>query len=171
MKNMRGLTVVVATAGLVLAFGCKPGPKAVTSLQRKEAAVLVNEAEFAMTLRDFARAEGSLTKATQLCPDEGPYWVALGSVRVKLGKREAAKAAYKAGLSAYEAEAKSDKSDAEPWLKQIYVLALLGRVDDGRALLEKISKRFPDSRNVRLYIEGKEFDRMLADPNFKEVAL
>ena len=171
MKMVCWVTVVVTTLGLTLAAGCKPGPKGITSLQRKEAEVLVNEAQFAMTLHDLPRAEGLLAKAARLCPDEGPYWVTLGSVRVKLGNREAAKAAYKAGLSAYETEAKSDKSDVEPWLKQIYVLALLGRVDDGRALLEKIAKRFPDSRNVRLFVEGRQFDRMLADPKFKEVAL
>ena len=92
--------VFFALAVLVVlgAAGCRPPPKEITSLQRKEAATLVSEAEFALQLKDLARAEGLLAKAADLCPDTGKYWVDLGSVRVRLGKKDAARTAYLAAL-------------------------------------------------------------------------
>jgi len=172
MKIGRIDLLAIAVVGLALATtGC--GPKKVTDLQRKEAELMVSEAQFAMSLRDWARAEGLLTKAVQIAPDEGVYWTSLGSMRVRTGNRAGAKQAYEAALKAYQADAAADaaKTDVEPWLKQVYVLALLGRMDQGRALLEQIAKKFPDSRNVRAFVDGRQFDRMIADPLFKDAAL
>ena len=162
------LAVVLAVAQA----GCGGG-KETSEHQRKQADVLVAEAEFAMNLRDWARAEGLLAKASGLVTDSGALWTSLGSVRVRLGNKGTAREAYQKALRAYEKEAALDKSkaDTDPWMKQVYVLALLGRADDGRALLEKIVKKFPGNRNVRAFIEDKQFDRMLADPAFKQVAL
>lgn len=157
--------------GLLLAGGCKPSGKEVTSLQRKEAATLVSEAEFAVQLKDYARAEGLLAKAADLAPDTGRYWVDLGAMRVRLGKKDLARAAYKAGLAAYEAAAKEDPKDPQPVLQQVYVLSLLGRVDEARAVLAKGLKQFPDERAVKGFAEGKQIDKMVADPRFKEIAL
>lgn len=165
------LVLATAAALLALGTGCRAKKKEVTELERKEAALLVSEAQFAMQIRNWADAEAALTKAVEKVPDAGPYWISLGAMRVKLGKRSEAKSAYQGALKAFEAEAAEDKNDPEPWLQQVYVLALLGRVDDGRALLEKTAKRFPDNRNVKLFVEGKQFDQMMADAKFKEMAL
>jgi Flp pilus assembly protein TadD len=164
---------VVAGFALVLAAGCGPAgkPKPISDLARKQAEHSASEAQFAMTMRDWARAEAELTKTVELDPNTGAYWVSLGAMRMKLGNRSGAKAAYKGALAAFEGDAAGEKNDPEPWLQQVYVLALLGRVDDARVLLGKTAKKFPDQRNVRLFIEGKQFDHMLADPMFKENAL
>lgn len=155
----------------VLAVGCGAKKPAVSDLQRKEAAHLATEAQFAMSLRDYARAEASLARAAGLAPDEAGLWVSLGAVRMKLGNKDQARDAYKRALALHVDEAKENKSDPEPWLKQVYVLALLGRKDEGRAMLDRAAKQFPDSRNVKLFIENKQFDRMLSDPQFKEMGL
>lgn len=160
-----------AAAAALLAVGCKPRPKPVTSLQRKEAEQAASEAQFALTLHDYTRAEAELAKAAETCPDNGDYWVNLGSVRMHLGQRDGAKAAYRHALGAFEDAAALAPKDAEPVLRQISVLALLGRTDDARALAAKLADRYPDSRNARLFVENKLLDRMLADPVFKEVAL
>ncbi len=162
---------IFAGLGLLLVGGCKPKGKEVTSLQRKEAATLVSEAQFAVQLKDYARAEGLLAKAADLTPDTGRYWVDLGAMRVRLGKKDLARAAYKAGLAAYEAAAKEDPKDPQPVLQQVYVLSLLGRVDDARAVLAKALKLFPDERSVKSFTEGKQIDKMVSDPRFKEIAL
>ena len=78
---MTRVILIFASAALLLAAGCKPKTKAITSLERKEAANLVSEARFAITLRDDARAEGLLAQAAQLCPDTGDYWLNLGMTR------------------------------------------------------------------------------------------
>lgn len=169
--------VFFALAVLVVlgAAGCRPPPKEITSLQRKEAATLVSEAEFALQLKDLARAEGLLAKAADLCPDTGKYWVDLGSVRVRLGKKDGARTAYQGALQAYEAEVAKPKAglapESGPWLQQVYVLALLGRVDAARSVLATAQKKFPDSRAVRSFVEGKQIDQMIADPAFKLIAL
>jgi tetratricopeptide (TPR) repeat protein len=165
--------LLVVACWALLASGCGAKKKEVTELQRKEADHFVAEAEFAMTMRDWARAEGLLAKATTRVPDNGVLWTSLGSMRVRLGNKAAARAAYESALKAYEEEAAADKTkaDVEPWLKQVYVLALLGRTNEGRSLLDKVFKQFPNNRNVRAFVEGKQFDRMLADPIFKEAAL
>lgn len=166
---MKSVSFWIAAVLLLLGAGC--GKKSeITSLQRKEAATLLSEAQFALTLRDLKRAEGLLAKATALCPDAGDSWVSLGSVRMKLGQRDAAKTAYKWALTAFEDAAAKNKTDPEPLLQQVTVLALLGRVTDARALADKLPARFPAHRSVRMFVEGKNLDRLLADPKFKEVA-
>lgn len=173
VTRIKILVIAWASLALMLGTGCKPKLKPVTELQRKEAEHAVAEAQFAMTLKDWARAESLLAKAVQLVPDLGVYWVSLGSMRMRLGNKPGAKEAYQGALRAFELEAAIDatKKDAEPWLKQVQVLALLGRNDEARALLEKTAKRFPENRNVRTFIEGKHFDKMIEDPVFKQGAL
>lgn len=163
-------TVGTVAWALLTGAGCARKPE-ITELQRKQAAHLASEAQFALTMRDLAGAETSLARAVELAPDEGALWVTLGATRLKQGKRDAAKAAYEGALEAYEDAAKEHKTDPEPWLKQVHVLALLGRTDDARSRLERAAKQFPDSRHVRLFVEGRQLDRMLADPMFKDMAL
>ena len=159
--------------GLLVAGGCKPKGKDIPTLTRKEAATLVGDADFAVTLRDLAKAEGLYAKAVELCPDTGEYWLSLGTTRARLKQRDGAKKAYQGALAAFEAVAKDPKNakDSGPALQQVYVLALLGRVDDARALVEKTKKAFPGDINVRKFVEGRQLDAMLASPMFKEVGL
>jgi tetratricopeptide (TPR) repeat protein len=168
MKTRHVLAILALLAGGVL-NGC--AKKEVTSTQRKQAALWMSEAQFEVTMRDYARAEPLFAKAAELCYDTGDYWVALGSTRMRLGQRDGAKAAYKKALEAFEADAKQHKTEPQPMFQQIMTLALLGRVDDARSRMEKLLAQYPDSRPVKAYVESKQLDRMLADPAFKEVAL
>jgi Flp pilus assembly protein TadD len=164
---------VVLVLGLLAGLtGCGGKPE-VTERQRKEAEHLLAEANFALTLRDWARAEGVLVRAVALVPDNGDIWTMLGTTRVRLGQKPAAREAYLKGLKAYEAEAALPalKNDPEPWLDQVYVLAVLGRVGDARALVEKLGRQFPNHPRVRAFVGGKQLDQLLADPKFKEAAL
>ena len=166
-----GLLLVAAVS--VALVGCKPKPQPVTELKRKEAEHFVAEATFAMNLRDWARAEGELAQAVKSDPTVGVYWVSLGSMRVRLGNKAGAKEAYQGALKAFEADTKAADLVKEPgpWLKQVEVLALLGRTDEARAMLEKTAKLFPENRAVRQFVDGKHFDKMIADPLFKQGAL
>lgn len=166
----RALTI--AAVALLLGGACKPKAKEISSLQRREAESLASEAKFALSVRDVTRAEASLTRATAMCPDVGDYWLELGRCRVKLGNRGTAKDAYKSALSVYQADAAREASVRVPAiLRQIYVLALLGRADEARTLLAKSRKELPDSADLRAFEEGRQIDQMLASPMFKEAAL
>ena len=157
--------------GLTAVFVAGCGRKEVTSLQRKQAASLVSEADFALSVRDYPRAEGLLTQAVAACPDTPDYWLKLGAVRRRLGNRAGAKAAYEEILDLAKANFKRNAKDTQPLLQQIYALALLGRMDDARAVLEKAKKHHPDDRNIRKFVEDGSLDHLPDDPAFKDMAL
>lgn len=168
---MKVFPLFVTILACLAVAGCKPKPKDVSPLARKEAANLVSEAQFALSLRDYARAEPLFDKAAKLCPDTGDYWINLGVTRRRLGNKSGAKAAYESARSAYRDAHALEPKVAESALQEVYVLALLGKVDDARKTLEKVQKQYPENRAVRTFIEGKQLDRIIADPSFKEIAL
>jgi tetratricopeptide (TPR) repeat protein len=161
---------IVLAVAVLASFGCAK-KKEVSTIDRKKAESWVSEAQFALTIRDYPRAEGLYVQATAACPDDGGYWVGLGTTRARQGQRDGARAAYQSALRVYEAKLGNSKTDSEAALQQVYVLALLGRVDEARSLQTKLQARFPDNREVRLFVENKQLDRMLTDPRFKEIAL
>lgn len=171
MKTTRSVAV---RAGLALllgaAAGCGEPAKPVSERDRKEAAVLASEAQFALTLRDWARAEAALARAVALAPD-ADWLLALGSTRVRLGDRAGAKDAYQKALRAFEDAAAVDAKRVEPWLGQITVLALLGRTQDSQALVAKAAKRFPQDRRLKELADPPQFEAMVNDPGFRENAL
>lgn len=171
MERMKSSPLLFSVVALALAAGCKPKSSAVTDLQRKEAAHLVSEAQFAITLRDFARAEPLFEKAAKLAPDTGDYWVNLGVARRRLGKVSEARAAYKHAREAFRDAYKSEPKRVDAMLQEVYALALLGQVQEAREALEKAQKKLPDNRSLREFAETKQLDRILSDPTFKEIAL
>jgi tetratricopeptide (TPR) repeat protein len=167
---MKFFALVLVAIPLVL-VGCKPKPMNIPAVQRKEAATLVSEAQFAMTMRDFARAEPLLERATKLCPDTGDYWLNLGAARRRLSDKSGAKSAFESALKAFEDAYRLAPKESDAAVKQVYVLALLGRGDEAHRRLEKLQKNAPDDRAIRAFAEGHELDQVLKDPSFKEVAL
>lgn len=152
---------------LALTAGC--GPK-ITPLQRKEAANLVSEAQFATTLRDWARAEELLAKATSLCPDNGEYWLNLGSVRRRLDNRSGARKAYEQAATAYGDAYKADPKDPQPLMQQVYVYSLLNQEKKALKALERAQQDHSANPNVRNFTP-ETLQRMREDPGFKELAI
>ena len=171
MKTTRTAAVLVGLLALCgSGLGCGKPRREITERDRKEAAMLASEAQFAINVRDWARAEGLLAKTVTLVPD-ADYWIALGSSRVRIGNKAGAKEAYQKALRAFEDEAAVDEKRVEPWLGQITVLALLGRTADSRAAVAKAVKRFPNDSRLKDLVDPKQFEAMLNDPGFKENAL
>ena len=168
----RTASVLAAATALVAGAGCGKGDPKDAELRRKQAEHLLAEADFAVNLREWTRAEGLLLKATEVAPDEAEIWVSLGAARALRGDKAQARTAYEKALSLY-ASAASEKSGspAEPWLRQVHILALLGREKDARVLLEKAGRRLDGNREVKAFIDGRELDRLLADPAFAKVRL
>jgi len=138
----------------VVVSGCGPAGKIPTERERRQAAQLASEAQFAVTLKDWPRAEKLYVQAAAAHPD-GAYYLGLGAVRVRQGNRSGAKDAYEAAIKSCEFDARQNPKDPEPWIRHAYVLAMLGRVEEGRALLGKAEKRFPDNRRMRSFLESR----------------
>jgi Flp pilus assembly protein TadD len=155
---------------LFVGAGCGRKKPQVTDLQRKQAAGMVSEAEFAVTIRDFPRAEKLLRQATETCPDNAGYWFNLGTVCRRLDKKDEAKKAYEGAIAAYEDAFAANPKNPAPLMRQVYVYALLGRTDEAQATLKKAHKTFPEDEQVRGFDEDT-LKQMLADPSFKALAI
>jgi len=164
---MRFRSALAMAAALALA-GCRP--REITQLQRDEAANDVSDADFAVTIKDWPRAEGMYAKAANLCPDQGDIWMNLGIVRMRMQNSSGARDAYKSALSAYRDDEKRDPKNPVPVLRHAYALAVLGRADEARSEVADGYARMPDDARLRGFVEGKGIDKMLADPSLKEVS-
>jgi tetratricopeptide (TPR) repeat protein len=160
------LALVLAAA--VTLAGCRA--REITSLERKEAANNISEAEFAATMKDWSRAEGLYASAVALCPDQGETWVALGVTRMRLHNPSGAKDAYKSALSAFRDNFKRNPANTLPVIRSASVLVILGRTDDARSLVQKALAKNPDDRQLRKFVEMDGVDKIAADPGLKEVS-
>jgi Flp pilus assembly protein TadD len=168
---MKSVVVLLITAAILTTAGCKPKPADISSLSRKQAASLVSEAQFAMSLRDYARAEPLFEAAAKLCPDDGDYWLGLGVTRRRSGNTAGARKAYEQARSAFRDAYKVDATDMEALVQEVYVLALLGRMDEAKTTLEKARKKDPADARLRLLADNKQLEEMISQPAFKELAL
>jgi tetratricopeptide (TPR) repeat protein len=165
--SLRRVTLILLGLWAAFLTGC--GRKEITSLQRKEGASLVSEANFAVSLRDYPRAETLFAQAVVACPDTTDYWIGLGTVRRKQDNRAGAKTAFEEALKASRDATKRAGLNGQLRLQQVYLQALLGRMDEARDTLSRARKDLPDNRDIRAFVEGNELDRILADPGFKDM--
>jgi tetratricopeptide (TPR) repeat protein len=165
----RPLLSTLVLAALVFSPACSRTPE-VTPLQRKEAANLVSEAEFAATLRDLPRAEGLLAKAVELCPDNGEYWLTLGTIRRRADNRDGARKAYEQAVKAYAAAYKADRKNPQHLMQQVYVYSLLGQPKDAKKVLKQAHADHADNAGVVKFTE-ESLQRMTEEPAFKTLAL
>jgi tetratricopeptide (TPR) repeat protein len=167
---MARVTLILLGIALLADAGCKPKAPKVTPLQRKEAAHLQSEAEFAISLRDLPRAEDLYAKATATCPDDSDLWISLGACRRKQNNLEGARKAYESALKASKDAYRADSKDPAPVFQQIYVLTLLGRIDDAKALADKAQQDHGNDPRARNFSRDA-IDRMLTNETFKGLAL
>jgi tetratricopeptide (TPR) repeat protein len=164
---MTARSALVIAAALSLT-GC--AKKVISPMDRAEAANMASEADFAMNVHEWARAEGLYTKATALSPDLGDTWIALGVARMHLNDHSGAKSAYKSAVEAYKSAFKSDPGNAQALEQQAYVLVLLGRPDDARSVAANARKDHPDDRTLRAFIDDGELEKVIADPALKDIS-
>lgn len=168
MSRLILVSLTMVFSGLVLS-GCSKKQE-ITALQRKQAAALASEAEFAITIRDLARAEDLIRQASVLCPDDGSYWMALGNLSKRNGKTTEARKAYEQCVAVYAAAYKEMPTNGNLLMRQMYAEALLGHADKARALIKKAREKHPQDKEIMAF-DDATFERMLSNPNFKEMAL
>jgi Flp pilus assembly protein TadD len=166
--TLRRLIFLLLGFTLFFSAGCKP--REITSLQRKQAAHFASEAEFAMTLKDFPRAEGLYRQAADLCPDTPDYWENLGVARRKMGNLSGARTAYQQALATRIARYKQGKNP-DDLLQQAWLLVLLGRDDEAVKLMQKGRASHPDDTRIRQAADPKWLEGVKNSPAIKEIAL
>jgi len=162
--------------GTCLLVGCKDKAKGkakdeVPKMSRVEAANLSSEADFAMQMKDFARAEKALARAVQLDPQILIYWLDLGISRRRLGNVDGARNAYQKALSICEEEYRQNPKDPTVILAYVRTLVLLNKAGEAKKLLEKAHQDLPNDREIQSYWKTKAVDQMLADPELKQYIL
>ena len=167
------LTALCVCAVAALA-GCKPKPekpKEIPKAQRVEAANMASEADFALQIKDYARAEKALSRAVELDPDFISYWIDLGLCRRKLNNIDGARTAYKQAIVVCEKAFAADPKNGHIVIAEARVLVLLNRGDEARKLLDKAHREHPDDRDITAFWQAKGVDRMVNDPDLKQYAL
>jgi tetratricopeptide (TPR) repeat protein len=164
------LACACACAGALLLTGCSPEPKEYPKAVTAEAASLIGEAQFAMQIREFARAEELIQRALKLRDDMPEYWVSLGMARVRQDNASGARKAYEQGIKLHVARYKKDKQPSD-LMQQAFVTALLGKTDEALKLLEKGLKAHPDDEIVKKMASPRGLPRTFQTPEFKELTV
>ena len=167
---MKRVFVLLICAGLALGAGCSKKNKEVPSGIKAEAASLVSEAQFAMQIREFSRAEELMQRALKLREDMPEYWVTLGMARRRQNNRDGARKAYKTALELHTARYK-DAHLPEELAQQAFVLALLGRGDEALALLNQGLKDHPNNPVMQKMADPRGLPRTFKTEEFKALAL
>ncbi|MBL9201227.1 MAG: hypothetical protein JNL39_12015 [Opitutaceae bacterium] len=168
MKTLR--LACLAIPLLLVPAGCGPGAKPLSERDLNEMKALQAESQYAMTMKQWSRAESLYERAIKISP-EVEFFHNLGSARMRLQNRAGAKEAYESGIRACDHLAAVKRGSTDPLLKKIQLLALLGKVEEARALQAKIDKEFRQDHAVRAFVDGKKLDALIASPIFKEIAL
>jgi len=140
-----GLALLVALVAFAAAQTPKKAPPRHTKVAVEDpAAAALAQAEDAIAKKDYAAAEGSLTRLTQQNPSNFQAWFDLGFVLNALGKTDESIAAYRKSVVAkpdvFESNlnlglmlARAGQPDAEQFLRAATKLKPTNKVDEGRA--------------------------------------
>ncbi len=168
-KRLVVITGLVCAAVLLFA-GCSKQPAEVPKAVAAEAALLAEEAKFAMSIRENTRAEELMERALKLRADRPEYWVTLGMALRKQDKKDAARKAYNKALALHVARYKADQKPEE-LAEQAFVLGLLGKTDDALKLLQKGLEDHSDSDHMKRMADPRGLPRTFQTADFKALAL
>lgn len=168
---MKYLPVLIGCVAVLFVGGCSKGkPKEVPESVKHEAAVLVSEAQFAMQIREYARAEELVRRALKLREDMPEYWVSLGMALRKKDDKAGARKAYEKALDLHADRYEAEKTP-EGLSQQAFVLALLGRTDEALKLLQKGLKEYPDSTTMKEMANPRGLPRTFRTDEFRGLML
>lgn len=167
---MKRLLLILSCAAVLFSAGCSKKPKEVPAAVKAEAASLASEAQFAMQIREYARAEELFQRALKLRDDVPEYWVSLGMARRKQDNVDGARKAYKEALELHTDLYKADHQP-EQLAQQAFVLALLGKTDEAIKLLDKGLRDHPDSAVMKKMADPRGLPRTFQSADFKALAL
>ncbi len=168
---MKHLSVLVGCMAALFVVGCsKSKPEEVPEGVKHEAAALVSEAQFAMQIREYSRAEELIRRALKLREDMPEYWVSLGMALRKKDDKTGARKAYEKALDLHVERYESEKTP-EGLSQQAFVLALLGRTEEALKLLQQGLKEYPDSSTMKEMANPRGLPRTFRTDEFRGLML
>jgi len=167
---MNRFFTLLVCALISLSSGCSKKNKEVTAAVKSEAAMLASEAQFAMQIREFSRAEELMQRSLKLRDDMPEYWVTLGMARRKQDNKPGARKAYETALEQHAARYKEGKQPEE-LAQQAFVLALLGRGEEALTLLNKGLKDHPSNPVMQKMADPRGLPRTFKTEEFKSLTL
>ncbi len=162
--------LVLACVGALWFAGCAKEPKEYPKAVTAEAASLIGEAQFAMQIREFSRAEELIQRALKLRDDLPEYWVSLGMARVRQDNSSGARNAYEQGIKLHVARYKKNQEPSD-LMQQAFVTALLGKTDDALKILKQGLKDHPDDEVVKKMADPRGLPRTFQTPEFKQLTV
>lgn len=165
---MKRLFVILACVGALVGAGCSKKSEEVPAAVSAEAASLLSEAQFAMQIREFSRAEELIQRALKLREDLPEYWVSLGMARRRQDNTSGARKAYERALEMHRDRYDENKKPEE-LSQQAFVLALLGKTEDALKLLAKGLEDHPDSAVMKKMADPRGLPRTFKTAEFKEL--
>ena len=168
MKRL--FTVFICVTTLALAAGCTKKLKEVDPQAEKEAKLLMSEAQFAMSIREYPRAEELIRRSIKLTDEVPEYWVSLGMTLRKQDNKDEARKAYKRALELHTLRYEISKKPEE-LAQQAFVLGLLGKTDDALKVLEKGLKEYPDSPVMKKMADPRGLPSTFKNQQFKDLTV
>ena len=167
---MNRLFALLVFTVVALGAGCSKKNKEVSAAIKAEAAMLASEAQFAMQIREFSRAEELMQRSLKLRDDMPEYWVTLGMARRKQDNTDGARKAYKTAL-ALHVDRYKEGQQPEELAQQVFVLALLGHGDEAIALLNQGLKDHPNNPAMQKMADPRGLPRTFKTEEFKALKL
>jgi len=167
---MNRIFALLVCAVVALSAGCSKKNKEVPAAVKSEAAMLASEAQFAMQIREFSRAEELMQRSVKLRDDMPEYWVTLGMARRKQDNLDGARKAYKTALELHAGRYK-EGHQPEELAQQAFVLALLGRGEEAIALLNQGLKDHPNNPAMQKMADPRGLPRTFKTEEFKALKL
>ena len=159
--NGRPLVVVVVSVLCFAGWG-DPDPEAADRVQ-----VLTSQVAEAFHVGDYAKARSLWREVVTRKPDFAEAWVEHGMACAAMQDHACARESYERALQLHAQRYRENPDDANQLQQQVYVLFLLGRDAEARALLTQGLERHPEDPQLALFPSALE--NLLTASEFRKI--
>ncbi len=168
-------SLILAVFLCVALVGCKDKPKTPVPSTPKAVAAevgrIISEAEFAVQMKDFARAETLMNQAIALEKDDARHYMRLAYVAIQQANKTNARAAYEKALKCYIQESKGDGGNPAIILDIINVHLLLRQPAEAQKVLDAAVKQFPKVEDFKIMQKENAIQQMMKDPEIQSLSV
>lgn len=154
---------------VVLSVLCVAGCANRAPLANDRAQNLADRAAQAFLDEEYKKARSLSEEAVRLRPDFAEAWVLHGKSCVLEGDAASARESYERALRLHAQRYRMNSDDTSQLVQQVYILLLLGRDAEARALLAQGLEAHPADERLTLLSSG--MDNLLADGEFHRLCV